>query len=92
MEVGLNSVERVREYGLHLPQEAERVALPPSSGDGGVWPSRGALTVDNVSVRYRPELPLTLRGVSFALEGGTKLGLCGRTGSGKSTSTFPLLR
>jgi ABC-type bacteriocin/lantibiotic exporter with double-glycine peptidase domain len=35
-------------------------------------------------LRYRPGLPLVLRGVSFEVAGGDKVGLVGRTGSGKS--------
>ncbi len=42
--------------------------------------------------RYRPELPIVLNGVSFSLRPAEKLGVCGRTGSGKSTLTLGLLR
>ena len=32
------------------------------------WPSQGRVTFDNVSMRYRPELPLVLQNVSFDLK------------------------
>jgi len=52
------------------------------------WPSAGALAFENVSVRYRADLPPVLRGVSFALRGGAKCGVVGRTGSGKVSLSF----
>ena len=34
-------------------------------------------------MRYRPELPLVLNKVNFKIKGGSKVGIVGRTGSGK---------
>ena len=34
----------------------------------------------SVEMRYRPGLPLVLRGVTFSVEAGEKVGVCGRTG------------
>lgn len=36
-------------------------------------------------VRYRPNTPLVLKGISLSIHGGEKIGVVGRTGSGKST-------
>lgn len=55
---------------------------------GDSWPSEGSLTFKNVSARYRPELDLVLRDVSFDIKGGEKVGVCGRTGAGKSSLTM----
>ncbi len=44
----------------------------------------GALAFDNVHFAYDPTNPV-LKGVSFAIEGGQKLGIVGVTGGGKST-------
>lgn len=38
-----------------------------------------------LSVKYREDLPLILKGLSFRVEGGEKIGVVGRTGAGKST-------
>lgn len=49
------------------------------------WPDPGALCVHNLSMRYGKDLPLVLDGVSFELRQGERLGVIGRTGSGKSS-------
>lgn len=36
-------------------------------------------------VRYRPDTPLILKGITLNIEGGEKIGIVGRTGGGKST-------
>jgi ABC-type multidrug transport system fused ATPase/permease subunit len=50
------------------------------------WPPKdGALELQHVDMRYRPGLPLVLEDVSFKVASGEKLGVVGRTGSGKSS-------
>jgi ATP-binding cassette subfamily C (CFTR/MRP) protein 4 len=49
------------------------------------WPSAGCLEFCNVTMRYRPNLDLVLRGLSFAARSQEKIGICGRTGAGKSS-------
>jgi hypothetical protein len=45
------------------------------------WPERGAIEFDRFSMRYRPNLDLVLRDVSFRVEPEEKIGICGRTGA-----------
>ena len=94
LETEMSSTERVKEYADELPQEAVyeygtdgRLPAP-----GPSWPATAHITFDNVLLRYRPGLPLVLNGVSFAVSAGHKVGLVGRTGSGKSTIMLALFR
>ncbi len=43
-------------------------------------------------IRYRPDAPLVLRGISCTFKGGHKIGIVGRTGSGKTTLVGALFR
>lgn len=86
---GMNAVERVNKYRVDLPQEGALTvpAAVPSS-----WPSRGGIDIHDVHMRYRPDTPLVLRGVTMNVLPGEKVGIVGRTGAGKSTLLSMLLR
>ena len=43
-------------------------------------------------IRYRQDCPLVLHGISCTFEGGHKIGIVGRTGSGKTTLVGALFR
>lgn len=79
------SVERVQEY---IELEPEAPLDIPATQPGADWPQSGSLTFKNVSARYRSDLDLVLRDVSFEIKGGEKVGVCGRTGAGKSSLTM----
>ncbi|KZS87429.1 hypothetical protein SISNIDRAFT_553186 [Sistotremastrum niveocremeum HHB9708] len=93
VELDLNAVERIVEY-LDIPQEPP--AIIESNRPPAYWPSKTTknpmLEVRDLEIRYAPELPSVLNGISFALRAGERIGLLGRTGSGKSTLTMSLLR
>ncbi|XP_042480944.1 ABC transporter C family member 10-like [Macadamia integrifolia] len=83
------SVERLNQY-MHIPSEAPEVIeenQPPPS-----WPSVGKVEIHDLKIRYRPDTPLVLSGVSCTFEGGHKIGIVGRTGSGKTTLIGSLFR
>lgn len=78
---------------LELPQEPP--ATIESNRPPAYWPSSttdSLITVENLEVRYSPELPAVVHDVSFSLKPREKVGLLGRTGSGKSTLAMSLLR
>ena len=56
------------------------------------WPRTGSLELKNLSVRYRPDLPHVLKQITLSIPSGTKLGIVGRTGAGKSTLISTLYR
>ena len=50
-------------------------------------PLRGGIAFENVSFRYRADLPLAIRDFSLEIPPGGSLGIVGRSGSGKTTLT-----
>jgi ATP-binding cassette subfamily C (CFTR/MRP) protein 4 len=83
------SVERVSGF-CNLPSEAELKC----HGDDGLnnWPCSGNIDVSNLTVRYRKNLPPSLDGICCKIPGGARVGIVGRTGSGKSTLVQALFR
>lgn len=49
------------------------------------WPTEGRIVFQRVSMRYREHFPLAVRDVSFEIRPSEKVGIVGRTGSGKTT-------
>ncbi|KAJ6886454.1 hypothetical protein NC651_026975 [Populus alba x Populus x berolinensis] len=88
-ENSLNSVERVGTY-IELPSEAPLVIESNRPPPG--WPSSGAIKFEDVVLRYRPELPPVLHGLSFTIFPSDKVGIVGRTGAGKSSMLNALFR
>ncbi len=69
IEQAMNCVERLGYYG-DLPRES----MPTMQSDPqGEWPQAGKVEFFNVQLRYRPELPLVLRGLSFVINPGEKV-------------------
>ena len=54
--------------------------------------SKGKINFIDYSVRYRPDTPLILKGITLQINPGEKIGVVGRTGSGKSTLLLGLFR
>jgi ABC-type multidrug transport system fused ATPase/permease subunit len=57
-----------------------------------LWPQNSDIEFQNVSVKYRKDLNNSLSDITFKLNSNEKIGVCGRTGSGKSTLTLTLIR
>ncbi|KAI3749263.1 hypothetical protein L2E82_19870 [Cichorium intybus] len=76
------SVERIKQFS-NIPPEAEWVNEdnPPPIN----WPSHGNVELKDLQVRYRPNTPLVIKGITLSIVGGEKIGVVGRTGGGKST-------
>ncbi|KAJ3206137.1 hypothetical protein HDU67_008363 [Dinochytrium kinnereticum] len=89
-EIAMNAVERVRYYATQIPTEADAVVASNRPPPG--WPGKGNIQIKNLFMKYGPELPLVLKGVSFDVRDGEKIGIVGRTGSGKSSLVQALFR
>ncbi|EKM56938.1 uncharacterized protein PHACADRAFT_208107 [Phanerochaete carnosa HHB-10118-sp] len=88
LEVNGNSLERVKQYvDIDHEPEPEPEGVPPA-----YWPSGGDLRVEKLSARYSLDGPKVLQDVTFHAKPGERVGIVGRTGSGKSTLTLALLR
>ncbi|KAL3429940.1 P-loop containing nucleoside triphosphate hydrolase protein [Aspergillus tetrazonus] len=89
LETSLGAVSRVRSFEKDTPSEHllhEHRQPPPD------WPSNGELIVSDLSSHYRPGSKDVLRDVSLKIQPGEKLGICGRTGSGKTSFILAILR
>ncbi|XP_071681935.1 ABC transporter C family member 4 isoform X3 [Lolium perenne] len=76
------SVERIKQFISIAPETEWRIkeCLPVAN-----WPSKGDINIIDLKVRYRNNTPLVLKGITISIHGGEKIGVVGRTGSGKST-------
>lgn len=50
------------------------------------WPKSGTITFQDYKMRYRENTPIVLNKLNFIIRAGEKLGIVGRTGSGKILS------
>ncbi|KAH7314784.1 hypothetical protein KP509_21G019800 [Ceratopteris richardii] len=82
------SVERIEQF-TNIDKEADYIIKDcvPSN-----WPSVGKIISKRLKLRYRPSTPLVLKGVTFTIAGGHKVGIVGRTGSGKSSLILAIFR
>ncbi|KAF9906392.1 hypothetical protein EC991_000722 [Linnemannia zychae] len=90
VENNMNAVERLYHYSEVLTVEAD--AIIPDNRPADSWPSTGAISIRNLEMRYRPELPSVLHDLSLDIKGGEKIGVVGRTGAGKSSIMMALFR
>ncbi|PIA51353.1 hypothetical protein AQUCO_01100286v1 [Aquilegia coerulea] len=83
------SVERILQFS-NIPSE------PPLEIEGCIphpdWPTNGTINIENLHVQYSPSLPMILKGITCKIPGKKKIGVVGRTGSGKSTLIQALFR
>ncbi|KAJ4851342.1 Multidrug resistance-associated protein 5 [Turnera subulata] len=89
LENKIISIERIYQYS-QIPGEGPPIiedSRPPST-----WPENGTISLIDLKVRYGENLPMVLHGISCTFPGGKKIGIVGRTGSGKSTLIQALFR
>jgi len=90
LEANMIAVERIQQY-YKIPSEAPRLYASDDSLPTD-WPQSGKIEFFDVKLRYRPGLPLVLKGLELSIPARSKVGVVGRTGAGKSTLMTALLR
>ena len=87
LEMDSVAIERIKEYETIEQEDDWELDNIPQD-----WPQTAELEVENVCAKYRENLPNCLENLSLKLTPGEKLGVCGRTGAGKSSLASLLLR
>ncbi|KLO95784.1 multidrug resistance-associated protein [Fusarium fujikuroi] len=92
IETSIGAVARIKKFA----EETSEENLPGETNQPPVqWPDKGAIQINNLTASYGDgdgEVIKALDAVSLEIKGGEKLGICGRTGSGKSSIFLALLR
>ena len=84
----MTSVERVFTYTQIESEPGYNLeSLPPES-----WPTKGTLTLRNLSLSYLKGAPPTLNRINLCITDKEKVGVAGRTGAGKSSLVAALFR
>ena len=84
----MNAIQRIEDQVDFDEFEANFDAPQPQKD----WPNTGKISIKNISIRYRKNLPLVLDNISFEIVPNENIGIVGRTGSGKSTFLLAVTR
>ncbi|CAF0741409.1 unnamed protein product [Adineta ricciae] len=89
IEANIVSVERIHEYAELTPEAPWEI---PERKPPVHWPTNGNILISELSTRYRENLQLVLKNLTLDIRSGEKIGIIGRTGSGKSSLCLALFR
>ncbi|XP_014208079.1 multidrug resistance-associated protein 4-like [Copidosoma floridanum] len=93
MMTQMTSVERILQFTQLEQEESISSGAAPTSKPPASWPSRGRIEFRDFSLHYNDNKDdLALRDVNLVIEAGSKVGIVGRTGSGKSSLITALFR
>ncbi|KAK4224171.1 P-loop containing nucleoside triphosphate hydrolase protein [Podospora fimiseda] len=87
LEMSIGAVARIKRFNNDVEPEDDHELPPPYIN----WPVQGEIEFRNVSASYR-YLPPAVYDISLRIAPGTKVAICGRSGSGKSSLIATLLR
>ncbi|KAF4969630.1 hypothetical protein FSARC_3209 [Fusarium sarcochroum] len=94
IETSIGAVARIKQFAEETGEEN----LPGETHDPpSQWPDKGAVQINDFTASYgdgngNGDTVKALDAVSLAIKAGEKVGICGRTGSGKSSLFLALLR
>lgn len=81
-EANMISVERLEQYSRLQSEAPSTTELDRTIAKA--WPRKGDIEFQRVTLRYRPDLPLVLKGLTLHIPCHSKVGIVGRTGAGKN--------
>lgn len=88
LDIRLASVERIVEYS-QLPSEEEELTYP---SEMDALKETGDVHISGLNFRYRPDLPLVLKDITLDIAPNERVGIIGKTGSGKTSLIASLFR
>ena len=87
LETHIGAISRIKNFASTTPAEPSpkgENTIPPTS-----WPAHGAISFHEVYASYDTKR-IVLKGLTLSIQGGEKIAVCGRTGSGKSSLIMAL--
>lgn len=89
LETSLGAVARCKNFESGTPSEhlKDETIEPPNK-----WPFVGQMTISNVTASYTEGDTPVLQNIFLSIPAGAKVGVCGRSGSGKSSLLLTILR
>ncbi|KAJ5663871.1 hypothetical protein N7507_004602 [Penicillium longicatenatum] len=97
LETSIGAIARIKDFVTHTASEdksGEDEGLQVGELNLSSWPSKGAIEFENVYASYKTgeDQPYVLRNLNLSIQPGQKIGICGRSGSGKSSLLAALFR
>ncbi|KAM0522494.1 hypothetical protein ACHAPE_002084 [Trichoderma viride] len=104
LEISLGAIARIRSFSMQTKSEDdealdalaaegrnEQLVKPNLNAlDSTFWPSKGRIEIEALCASY-PSSGRVLNDITLSIQAGEKVGICGRTGSGKSSLFLSLL-
>lgn len=87
IETSASAVLRCQDFEQTTPDERLPLEIARPNQE---WPAEGKITIQNLRATYTPDGPDVLHGINLRIAPGAKIGICGRTGSGKSSLLLSL--
>lgn len=91
LENNMTSVERVMEY-INLRPESDVKCNEEKKPDLSDWAKQGEIEFNNLSLKYSVDSEPILKSLNLKIRSGEKIGICGRTGAGKSSIIQAIFR